>query len=157
MPTYTGSKAAIALGTIVSIGPLASATGSPTYVPIAEIIDVEFSGAKTQVLDVTNMSSSGKEKLGTIPDWGQVKITMNRVTNDAGQTALKAAFASAGKYLFTIQEPVDDALGQTTTGNLYTVQAIVSDGPSFTLSPEKNPVLSYTLDLSNAPQFTAGT
>src|SRR5579875_2472827 len=133
---YAGSKASEAMGTIVSIGPLATATGSPTYTPIAEITSVAFSGAKRTVLQTTNMQSGGiAEKLDSIADFGNIKLTMNRVTNDAGQIALGAAFAAGGKYLFEIQEPVNPEIGQTTTGNLYTITAIISEGPAFDLDP----------------------
>src|ERR1700739_1857124 len=156
MPTYTGSKASVGMGTSVSIGPLAGAT-TPTYTAIGEITAIEFSGAKRSVLMTTNMESGGiVEKLDTLADFGQIKLTMNRVTNDAGQLALRAAFVAGGKYLWQIQEPVDAVIGQTTTGNLYALTAIISDGPSFSLDPEKQTVISYTLDISGAPTFTAG-
>src|SRR5580700_8470527 len=137
--SYTGSKANIPIGTVVSIGPLATTT-SPTYTAIGEITDVEFSGAKAATVKTTNMESTFQEKLGTIPDAGQVKLTMNRITNDAGQLALAAAFAAPGVYLFEVQEPVDLEIGQTTTGNLNKFSAVVTDGPAFSLNPEKVPV-----------------
>src|ERR1700683_3795662 len=155
--TYTGSKTFVPIGTVVSIGPLASATGSPTFTAIAEITEAEFSGAKSAIVKTTNMSSTFQEKLGTIPDAGTVKLSMNRVTSDPGQLALAAAFAAPGVYKFQVQEPVDPELGQTTTGNLNAFNAVVSDGPAFSLSPEKVPVLTFTLEISGPIAFTAGS
>jgi len=153
---YSGSKANIPIDTVVSIGPSASASGEPTYTEIGEITAVSFSGAKRPVLSTTNMQSTFQEKLDAIPDAGQVKLTMNRVTTDAGQIALAAAFAAGGKFLFEVAEPVNAEIGQTTTGNLNQFQAIISDGPSFDLDPMKSTVLTYTLDISGPITFTAG-
>jgi hypothetical protein len=155
--TYTSSKASVAQGSTISIGPLASATGSPTYTPISEVQQISWTGAKTTVLTTTNLSSTAVEKLNGLPDFGQVKMTMNRVTTDAGQLALAAAFSTPGKYLFQVQEPVDATIGQTTTGNMYALQAIVSEGPSFDLETNKATTVTYTLEISGAPAFTAGT
>lgn len=156
--TYTGSKASQAMGTSVSVGPLASATGSPTYTAIGEITDVEFSGSKRTVLDPTNMQSGGiVEKLDTLLDNGNIKLTMNRITTDAGQIALAAAYTAGGKYLFQVQEPVNEEIGQTTTGNLYAFSAIISEGPNFKLDPKNLTQVSYTLDISGALTFTAGS
>jgi hypothetical protein len=158
MPTYNGSKASEAMGTDVGVGPLASATGTPTYTSLAEITAVDFSGAKRSVLNPTNMQSGGiVEKLDTLLDNGQIKLTMNRITNDAGQLALAAAFTAGGKYLFQVTEPVNAEIGQTTTGNKYAFTAIISEGPAFSLDPTKLTVLSYTLDVSGGISFTAGS
>lgn len=155
--SYTGSKASVPMDTVVSIGPLASATGSPTYTAIGEVTAAQFSGAKRTVLNPTNFQSTGIEKIDALADYGSLKLTMNRITNDAGQVALQAAWVAGGKYLFEVQEEIDAALGQTTTGNLTTFSAIISDGPAFDLEPNKLPVLSYTLDISGATAFTAGS
>jgi hypothetical protein len=155
--SYTGSKASTSLGVTVSIGPLASATGSPTYTAIGEVSSASFSGAKRTVLNPTNFQSSMIEKSDALADPGQIKLTMNRVTNDAGQMALQAAWNAGGKYLFQVQEEPDASIGQTTTGNLYAFQAIISEGPTFDMDPNKLTVLSYTLDMSNEPVFTAGS
>lgn len=155
---YTGSKASEAMGSVVSIGPLVTATGTATYVPIAEITSTEFSGAKRTVLNTTNMNSGGfAEKLDSIADYGNIKLTMNRINNDPGQLALAAAFGAGGKYLFEVQEPINAEIGQTTTGDLTKFVAIVSEGPNFSLDPTKVTVLSCTLDISGQPTITPGT
>lgn len=153
---YSGSKANIPVDTVVSIGPSASASGEPSYTMIGEIISVEFSGAKVPVLNTTNMQSTAQEKLNGLPDYGQCKISMNRITNDAGQVALAAAWAAGGKYLFEVQEPINAEIGQTSVGNLNQFEAIISDGPAFGLDPMKATTLSYTLDISGPIDFTAG-
>lgn len=154
--TYSGSKASVELGSSVSIGPLASATGSPTYTAIAEITDIDFSGMKVATVDVTNMSSTAHEKVGTLPDYGSIKVSANRVSNDPGQLAMVAAFATGGTYLFQVQEPVNAKIGQSTTGNLYAFSAIVTEGPSFSLTPDKPAVVTFTVEVTGAITFTAG-
>jgi hypothetical protein len=154
--SYAGSKASVPMETVLSVGPLVG-TSNPTYVPVAELTAAQFSGAKVAVLNPTNFQSSMVEKLNTLADAGQVKITMNRITNDAGQLALTAAWVAGGRYLFQVQEAPDASIGQTTTGNLTQFAAIISDGPSYDLEPMKLPVLSFTLDISNAIAFTAGS
>jgi Putative Ig domain len=155
---YSGSKASEAMGTSVGVGPLASAGGSPSYTEVGEITAVAFSGSKRSVLNPTNMQSGGiVEKLDTLLDNGQIKLTMNRVTTDTGQIALGAAYVAGGKYLFQVTEPVNAEIGQTETGNLYEFTAIISEGPSFDLDPTKLTTVSYTLDVSGAISFTAGS
>lgn len=160
MPTtpYTGSKASQAMGTVASIGPLTGSTGTETFTSIGEITSADFSGAKRTVLNPTNMQSGGiVEKLDTLLDNGQCKLTMNRVTTDPGQLALNAAFVAGGKYDWEVQEPVDAELGQTTKGNLYAFSAIISAGPEFSLDPTKLTTLTYTLDISGAITITPGS
>lgn len=153
---YTSSKASTAMGTVFSVGPLAG-TPTPTYTAVAEFINAEFSGARRDVVFTTNMSSGGiKEKLDTLADFGNCKITMNRISNDPGQQALWTNFAAGGKYLFKVQLPVDTEVGQATTGDLLEFAAVISDGPSYSLDIDKVPVVSYTLDISGAITLTEG-
>lgn len=164
---YQGSRAAVEFGTVVSISnaPNLGTGGSETFLPITEILTVDFSGAKRTVLDTTNMnsvftsgsvSSTYAEKLDTIADAGSVKLTMNRIPNDPGQLQLATAFALGGKWSFTVQLPPNKLVGQITTGDLYSFTSIITGGPEFTLDPQKVSVLSYSLDISGPLGFTAG-
>jgi hypothetical protein len=153
--TYTGSKSQVLRGSTFSIGALTGTT-SETFTVIGEVTKYAFSGAKRTVLDSTNMQSGQiMEKLDAIADNGQVKVTYNRVSSDAGQVALIAAFNAGGKWDFTIQLPKTQA--QTTTGDLYAFSAIISGGPEF--DGEVNAIAqeSATLDISGPITFTAGT
>jgi len=155
---YNGSKASEGMGSSVLIGPLVTAIGTPSYVAIGELVDVDFSGSKRTVLDPTNMQSGGiVEKLDTLLDNGNVKLTMNRITNDPGQIALAAAYTAGGKYLWQVQEPIEATLGQTSVGNLYSFAAIINEGPNFKLDPKNLTQVSYSLDISGGVSFTPGS
>lgn len=157
-PSYTGSKSSEAMGTLVAIGPAVGATGTPTYTCITEITAVDFSGSKRSVLNPTNMLSGGLvEKLDTLLDNGQIKLSFNRVTSDAGQEAIQSAYTAGGKWNFCVQEPINEAIGQSTAGNQYQFVAIISSGPEFSLDPTKLTTNSYTLDISGALTFIAGS
>jgi hypothetical protein len=159
MPTYINSKTSVYTDVVVSIGPL-TGTSSPTYTVIGEVFDVQKSGAKRTVLNPTNFNSTAVEKLDApLADYGQVKLSFNRVSNDPGQEALIAAFNAGGSYLFKVQLPPDPKLGQTgtgATGDLYSFSAIISAGPEFGLSLDKLTQPTVTLEINGADTLTAG-
>lgn len=84
------TKFVLGRGSVLSI----STDGGTTYIPLGQIKTCSFSGSKTDFEDVTNFDStlSVREFAPTLIDPGQV--TINGVFNpdDAGQTALQAAF-----------------------------------------------------------------
>lgn len=61
---------------ILSIA-VASATGTPTFTPIDQIKTTQYSGRKTDLEDITNMSSPGvtREYAPTLNDAGQLAIS----------------------------------------------------------------------------------
>ena len=124
--SYNGSKAITGAGSILSIGSVPTAVG--------EIIDIKLSGRKWDTDDVTNMNSTMKEFISAIADPGEWSCTFNRVSADAGQVALEAAFASGVVTAFVIQLPKTAA--QTTKGDSYTFNALVTE-VNYSFEPTK--------------------
>lgn len=152
--SYTRSKAQPGRSSILSIGPVIG-TSSPTFTPIFEVRSAPRRGAKWETEDVSNFNSGvDKEFITNMRDNGTIEITGNRVSGDAGQTALKAAFATGGLYMFTFTLPLTSA--QTTSGDVWAFNALVE---SVDYDVDTNKVVTFTcsLKLSGIPTETAGT
>ena len=67
-------------------------TATPaTYTAIGEVLDFSGPGGQAAVIDVTNLSSTRKEKLMGLPDEGQFTFNLNLDPADTGQLAAKAS------------------------------------------------------------------
>jgi hypothetical protein len=144
---YTKSAAITGAGTILSIG------ATPT--PVAEIKSIKVSGRKWDTDDVTNMSSPGyKEFISTIIDPGEWALEGNRVSGDAGQAAMEAAFASGALTAFTVQLPVAGA--QKTKGDCYTFNALVTE-IDYSFETTKADSMSCKLKVSGAITLAVGS
>lgn len=130
--SYTKSQAQYGRGTILAIG--------TTPITVAEVKTIKLSGRKWDTEDTTNLQSSAKEFLASIMDQGEWDIAGNRVSNDAGQIAMEAAFGSGALTNFTITLPKSGA--QTTTGDVYGFSAVVVE-------------CDYAIDVLKAIDFTA--
>ena len=124
MSTYTGSKAQTGRGAVLSIGGVASATGTPTWVPIFEVKKTSIKNQWDKV-ERTNFNSGILKEFGkTMLDAGTVSLGGGRVSSDAGQAALNAAFLDGNNaYKFQLTYPL--APGQTTTPDIETFNALV--------------------------------
>jgi hypothetical protein len=153
--SYTRSKSQVALGVIVAIGPRADAVGTPVFVPIFELKQNNRTGQKFGTEMVTNFNSGGvEEKVKTLLDPGQWAISGNRVSSDAGQIALHAAFLdSTGLYLFQIT--YDKRPDQVTTADVEAFAALVTSFDT-TSGVGKTTTIATTLDISGLPTFTEG-
>lgn len=147
--TLVLSIAATASGTAVAL------TFTIVYTPIFELSQAPVSGFKWDVEDTTNFNSlSTKEYLKTLLDSGKMALTGNRVSTDAGQVALKAAFLDAANaYLFQITYPLE--IGQTTTGDVEAFAALVEQY-DYTLDVGKVIKISTSLQRTGAVTFTEG-
>jgi hypothetical protein len=144
---YTGSKAQAGRGTVLSIG------GTPT--PIGEVTDIPLNRPKWETIDVTNFDSgSDAEFISTIRKSSNFTVKGNRVSSDAGQTAVETAYESGAISAFTVQLPKTGA--QTTSGDKYTFNALIL-GCDFTIQPTKQIEFSLDLQISGAVTFTAGS
>jgi hypothetical protein len=148
MPTAPfNSKADYGDGYILSIGGQTGATGTEDWIVIGEITETNLSGQKRSTVNPTNTQSGGRvEKAGTLLDYGQVKISYNVIDSDAGQVALNAAFLAGGLWDFKIQKRPNAKLTQT-SGSMYAISGVITDGPSFDLDPTKLVVGSVTIDI----------
>ncbi len=145
------------IGTIISIGSVTGAGGTETFTPIGEVSDGKFTGRKLATVMTTSFDSQGvARKIATILDYGQFSGTVLRVSNNAGQMACHAAQVARVAYDFKVQLPVDPRT-QTTTGDLYTFSAIVTDVGNFDISISKASEFTLTLDIDGATTFTAGS
>jgi hypothetical protein len=156
MPVSAVSKAqATGIGAVVSIGGITG--GTDTFVVIGEVTTAKLAGAKRGIVTTTSFDSGGvASKLGTVLDSGQVTLTTTRVSSDAGQLAVIAAFNTqpAAAYDFKIVLPL--APGQLTTGDTITFSAVVSAAGDFDIDISKQSEYTFTLDISGQKGFTAG-
>jgi hypothetical protein len=105
-------------------------------------------------VDVTNFQSGpDQEFINTIRNNGSLKITGNRVSNDAGQIAVEAAFASGAVTPFTLALPKTAA--QVTTADTYTFSALV-ESREFDLEVSKEIGFTVSLKISGPVTFTVG-
>lgn len=102
-------------GTTFSID--TSDTSTPTWVAIGGFKDFNGFGGSAAVIDATTLSSTAKEKLMGLQDFGQFSINFNHDDADAGQVALVAARATRAKTKFKL------TLSDTTT---YTFSGFVT-------------------------------
>jgi hypothetical protein len=150
---YTASEAQSGLGTLLQIN--TSGDSPPSWTTINEVIDFSMSG-KNMFDDTTNMQSTAKEFLATLPDPGKLTCTMNRVSTDAGQKAIFNAFNTRNRMNFQIVLPINYAAGQTTTGDTYSFLAYVE-----TLQPDfktdKKVVSKMDLQITGGVGFVEGS
>ncbi len=89
------SGAKRALGTKLKLGN----AGSPeTFTAVAEIISLQQSGKKIDLIDVTNMDSAAvnglifREFIGGLADGGELNFTANYIPGNSSQEAFRTAF-----------------------------------------------------------------
>lgn len=100
------SKAFAPRGTLIQHSP-----DDLTWLTIAEVKKIQHTGSKTDLADVTNLSSSGfREFLATLSDSGEVSIDANFVPKDAGQAILMTDFNNQALAYYMIVLP--NSLGQ---------------------------------------------
>lgn len=76
-----------AQGTLLKLG-----AGSPlSYTAIAEINSFNGPGGSVSVIDVTDLSSTAKEKIAGMNDNGQLSFECNLIPSNTQQVALKTA------------------------------------------------------------------
>jgi hypothetical protein len=96
----------------------------PTWVPILEVKKTGIKNTWDKV-ERTNFNSGILKEFGkTMLDGGTVSLAGGRVSSDAGQAALNAAFLDGNNaYKFQLTYPL--APGQTTTPDTETFNALV--------------------------------
>lgn len=145
--TYSSSQAQAGRGTSISIG------STPTL--IGEVTDIPLNRGKWETTEVTNFESgSDAEFLATIRKPGPITIKGNRVSSDAGQVAVEAAYQSGALAQFTVQLVKTSA--QTSSGDKYVFNALVLNS-DFSIQPSKEIAFSLDLQISGPTTFTAGS
>jgi hypothetical protein len=153
------NKAQIGGLSVLSIGGITGVTGTETFSVIGDFISLSLDGGSRTVLDVTTMTSTFKEKLGALADYGNGTLMANRLptASDVGQTALYTAWGGGQAYDFKIILPPNKPAGQVTTGDTALFSAIISSGPKMDFSPDKAIQVEFTVDISGPVTWTAGS
>lgn len=147
--SYTGSKSGIGRGTTISI------TVVSTVTPVGEVVTITPSGRQFATEDVTNLQSTAREFVGTLPDEGQFEVVTNRVAADAGQVAVEAAFETGALQTFTLTLPKSGT--QTVSGDSYAYSGIVTNANNSAITFDKKISYTFTFKISGSPVKTAGS
>jgi predicted secreted protein len=109
MPAYVNSQAFSPRGTVISY----ESDPSVGFLQLAEIKEINFTGAKYDLADVTNYESGNfREWLTTLADSGEVSFTGNYIPSDSSQQALLGFFNAGTLISWKVQLP--NALGTIT-------------------------------------------
>jgi hypothetical protein len=81
-----------------------------TYVALGEVKAMDGPGGEAAVLDATHSRSTAKEKLMGLPDEGQIQLTVNYLSGDAGQDEFLEARAAQQLRDFKITFPGGELL-----------------------------------------------
>lgn len=102
-------------------------TDGTTFTPVKQLKTIQFSGAKSDYEDITNLDSAGatREWAPTLLDSGQASISGVFDPVDPGQEALSAAFLAQTKVSCKLQ--FAKASDETTTGMLRTFSGYISE------------------------------
>lgn len=145
--TYTGSNAFQPKGTQLQVG---DGGGSEVFTTVAEVKNIQRTGSKADLVDVTNMDSTGayREFLPTLLDAGEISFTGNMVPGDSTQQNLQSLFDNRTKRNWKIVLP-------TSLGH-WAISCYVT-GLDFDLSVDKEGSITVKLKITGAPVFTAGS
>lgn len=90
MAKLTGASATLQIGTADDAG--ATAPGVDTFTTIGAVRSISGPSGDKGEVDVTDLASTGREFLASIPDYGEVQFTGWHDENEATQTTLWADF-----------------------------------------------------------------
>ena len=166
--SYGGTKAQSGNQTVLSIfGTGALASGVWTFTPIAasgtptvigEISDFTQSGTMMKTDDATNLQSTYEEFIPTIPTPGKFAGTVNRLSGDAGQMAIYAAFKQVPPVLATFKVQLPKNSTQTTAGDSYIFVALVEELNDLgNVKPDKIVKTPFSLKVSGTITETVGS
>ncbi|HET9087141.1 MAG TPA: phage tail tube protein [Acidobacteriaceae bacterium] len=148
---YTGSQAQTGLGTIFAVNTGTSTT--PVWTPVGEIRSSSQTGLAARFVDVTNFESPGySEFLPTVVDPGMWKLTVNRVSQDLGQSTLLTAFKN--RTISSFQITLIAETGQT-SGDVITFSAYV-ESYDIDLAAEKETTMNISLKVTGAITLVEG-
>lgn len=110
---------------------ISDGTSPITYNDISEIKSISGPGGSATVIDVSDLSSSRKEKRLGLPDEGQLQLTINYIPTDTQHTLLRTQ--RSNRTLTQFQLTFTDASPKTTWTfsayvNQFQLQNIQVDG-----------------------------
>lgn len=107
--SYSNSAAFVSRGTVISY----ETNPSVGFVPLAEIKEINFTGAKYDLDDVTNYESGNfREWITTLADSGDLSFSGNYIPTDSSQQALLGFFNTGVLVSWKIDLP--NSLGSIT-------------------------------------------
>lgn len=74
-----------------------TAYGSATFDKIGEVTNIGAPSGEAADIDTTHLESTGKEYLIGLPDEGNIELSMNAISGDAGHTELLTAQTAANR------------------------------------------------------------
>ena len=155
--SYTGSKAQAGRGSQLYIGGVTGVGGSESWTLIGEVKSGSISGVSFDKEDVSNFQSGVyKEYLATMVDPGTLDMSGNRVSTDAGQLAVEAAFLTGLTYDWKLVLPINTKTGQTTTGDTFILSGFVQSR-DIAVDTTKAVGWNVKLQLSGPPTITPGS
>jgi hypothetical protein len=152
----------IGLGATLSIG---TQGGTPTYTAINGVKKITPPKPKWGTEDVTTLATpnTGRRKIKTLLDNGEVAFEGEYESADPGQAAMSAAFltpsnsASGAAYPFKLVLPIDLAGGQTTIGDTVTFNAMVTGWEMSDVEIDKAVTFSGSLTIDGPVTVTPGS
>ena len=154
MTAYTGSNAFSGRGSVLQYS-----TNPPSvpYTPLSEIKNIQFSGAKYDLADVTNMESGNfKEWLPTLADSGDLSFTGNFIPNDPTEDALIGFFNNATLVSFEVVLPAAPAQGYETSLGTFAFKAYVSSIDR-SIEVSKEGTITGKLKITGQVSYTSGS
>jgi hypothetical protein len=140
----------------LSIGGPTGATLSTSWTAIGEVLSVPFKLPKFATAPSTHLGSTIKTAVPVIQDLTDYAVKTTRVTSDAGQLLVVAAYSTQTPYDFKIVFPINTAAGQTTAGDTWTWSAYVLDG-DFNVEPDKLIEFNFNMQLDSTLSYTQGS
>ena len=148
---YTSSNAFSPRGSILSYQ-LATSIG---FTPIAELMQMDFSGQKLDLADVTNYQSGiFKEWLATLLDSGDLTIKGNFIPSDATQAQLLSYFNTATRVQWYLTLPI--AVGTGLPYGHFTFTGFVVEW-SWNLPIEKQGIINGKIKITGPITFVSGS
>lgn len=122
-------------------------TNSPiNYTNIAEVMNISGPGGSGQVIDVTDLDSSAREKVMGLPDEGQVTFDINFIADDTQHLALHTARANQTLKPFKLTFTDDSATEWTFNGYVinFTVNNAVDEVTKASITLEVTGAITST-------------
>jgi len=129
-------------GTVLQVGDGAS---PEVFTACGEVKEIGGPSGSAPVIDVSNLSSTKREKIMGLPDEGQVSIQCNYDHNDTVQAALRAARTARTAKNFKII--TSDSPSETLSFTAYVLEF------SLSFAVDEVVTLTVTLEITDAVTF----
>lgn len=152
--SYSASAAVSGLSSTFSINTGTAST--PTWTLVGEISSLNLTGRQTTTADVTNFESGAREFIPVLIESGVWDIKGNRISGDAGQTAMETAFTTVPPVKKEFQIVLPKSATQTVTGDSFVFTAVIQE-LDYSVEIDKAVSLSCKLKVSGVLTITEGS